>query len=218
MREVEGQRHRQAGSITQEGVRLERERGHLERMLRSLRTDLTVYGMSLEGRSRRLSTAEKVNQSRLLRENVRCLALALSGAIARQKAAHCTVNDGLVKKITEAIGLQVPEYSGDILSREKLIRPLVQVYQRQPGTQLPEAARLIQGSVALRQCLVSSEGEMARLRRACLQLLDDLHDKRAVAQVDAGVIRMRRRLVDRRAVPSFLQQGASVSQPPPPPV
>ncbi|KAF0046043.1 hypothetical protein F2P81_002572 [Scophthalmus maximus] len=52
---------------------------------------------------------------------------------------------------------------------------------------------------------------MARLRRACLQLLDDLHDKRAVAQVDAGVIRMRRRLVDRRAVPSFLQQGASDS-------
>lgn len=60
VREVEGQLRRQAGSVTQEGIKLERERGHLERMLRSLKTDLTVNRRSSEGRTRRPSTAERV--------------------------------------------------------------------------------------------------------------------------------------------------------------
>ncbi|KAL3059918.1 hypothetical protein OYC64_014506 [Pagothenia borchgrevinki] len=337
VREVEGQLRRQAGRGTQEGLRLERERGHLERMLRSLRADLTVNRRSSEGRTRRPSTAETerdgadylllcerrelaqlkqdleaalrdtltqlqalgqsgrrvldcasersrvlellplsrsaghgsaaqmfnktdplgpftpecklvlqsstltVNQSQLLREKIRKM---LSSAITRQKAVHRTVNDGLVKKVAETISLeqnltlmhaatrqavfrkqreincirqsygrvQGPEYSGDILAREKLNRPLVQVYQRHPGTQLPEAAQLIQGSAVLRRCLQSSERELARLQRSCLQLLDDQHGKRAAAQVDAAVIRMRRQQVDKRAMPSALQQGACRKQ------
>ncbi|XP_035019996.1 coiled-coil domain-containing protein 105 isoform X2 [Hippoglossus stenolepis] len=305
VREVEGHLRRQAGRVTQEGVKLERERGHLERMLRSISTDLTVNRKSSQGRKRRPASAETalgqssrrlldcaaerarvlellphsgsaagristaqtftktdpvspftpeceqvlesstvtVNQSQLLRETIRQM---LTSAIARQKAAHCTVNDGLVKKIAETVTLQQnltlmcaatrqaafrkqreincirhshdraqgPESSGDTLSREKLNRPLVQVYQRHPGTQLPEAAHLIQGSAVLRQCLRSSEGELAKLHCACLQLLDDLHGKRAAAQVDAGVIRMRRQQVDKRAMPSLLQQGASRGQVP----
>ncbi|XP_070691939.1 tektin-like protein 1 isoform X1 [Pempheris klunzingeri] len=338
VREVEGQLRRWAGRVTQEGVKLERERGHLERMLRSLRADLTVNRRSSEGRTRRPSTAETerdgadyllscerrelaqlkqdlegalrdtltqlqalgrssrqlldcagerarvlellphsgsaggprsaaqtfvkpdpispftpeskevlesstltVSQSQLLRKNIREL---LTSAISRQKAVHCTVNDSLVKKVAETVSLeqnltvmsaatrqamfrkqreincirhshgrlQGPEYSGDVLSREKLNRPLVQVYQRHPGTQLSEAAHLIQGSAVLRRCVTSSEGELARLQRACLRLLNDHHGKRAAAQVDAAVVRMRRQQVDKRAMPSFLQQVACRSQ------
>ncbi|TKS82478.1 Coiled-coil domain-containing protein 105 [Collichthys lucidus] len=301
VREVEGQLRRQAGRVTQEGIKLERERGHLEKMLSSLRTDLTMNRRSSEGRTRRPPTAETalgessrqlldcagerarvlellphsagghrssaqtfskadpvspftpeckqvlessaltVNQSKQLREDVRQM---LTSAITRQKAIHNTVNDGLVKKMAETISLQQnltlmsgatrqamfrkqreidcirhshgraqgPEYSGDILSREKLNRPLVQVYQRHPGTQLPEAAQLLQGSAVLRRCLMSSERELARLQRACLQLLDDQHGKRAAAQVDAAVVRMRRQQVDKRAMPSFLQQEACRGQ------
>ena len=66
VREVEGQLRRQAGRGTQEGLRLERERGHLERMLRSLRADLTVNRRSSEGRTRRPSTAETVSLLSLL--------------------------------------------------------------------------------------------------------------------------------------------------------
>nr|XP_046256006.1 coiled-coil domain-containing protein 105 [Scatophagus argus] len=338
VREVEGQLRRQAGRVSQEGVKLERERGHLERMLRSLTADLTVNKRSSEERTRRPSTAETdkdgadylllcerrelaqlkqdldgalrntltqlqalskcsrqlldcaservrvlellphsspagghssaaqtftrtdpigpftpgckqalessavtVNRSQQLRGNVRQM---LTSAIARQKAVHRTVNDGLVKKVAETVSLQQhltltsaatrqamfrkqreincirhshdrahgPEYSGDLLSREKLNRPLVQVYHRHPGTQLPEAAHLIQGSEVLRRCLMSSEAELARLRHACQQLQEDQRGKTAAARVDAAVIRMRRQQVDKRAVPSFLQQGACRSQ------
>ncbi|XP_041722529.2 coiled-coil domain-containing protein 105 [Coregonus clupeaformis] len=162
----------------------------------------------------------------------------IGNAIARQKAAHRTVNEALVKKIAETVTLKQnltimsaaarqaifrkqrqlncirhshdralgPEYSGDILSREKLNRPIVKVYHRHPGTELPEAAHLILGSSVLRRCLLSSEEELSRLQGTCLQLVDNLHGKRVAEQVDSAVVRLRRQLVDRQAMPTFLQQ------------
>lgn len=69
-----------------------------------------------------------------------------------------------------------------------------------------------QGSAVLKQRLLSSEGEQARLHHACLQLQDDQRGKNAAAQVDQAVIRMRRQQVDKRAMPSFLQRGACRNQ------
>ncbi|KAM9512539.1 LOW QUALITY PROTEIN: tektin-like protein 1 [Salvelinus alpinus] len=171
------------------------------------------------------STTLAVNQSQLIRENIRQM---IGNVITRQKAAHGTVNEALVKKIAETVTLKQnltimsaasrlatfrqrqlncirhshdralgPEYSGDILSREKLNRAIVNVYHRHPGTQLPEAAHLIQGSSVLRRCLLSSEEELSRLQGTCLQLVDNLHGKRAAEQVDSAVFRL----------PTFLQQG-----------
>lgn len=64
-----------------------------------------------------------------------------------------------------------------------------------------------QGSSVLRHCLQSSEEELSRLQGTCLQLVANLHGKRAAEQVDSAVVRLRRQLVDRRAMPTFLQQG-----------
>ncbi|XP_061812063.1 tektin-like protein 1 isoform X1 [Nerophis lumbriciformis] len=338
VRDVEVHLRRQAGRVNQEAIMLERERGHLEKMLHSLQASLEVNRRSSEGRTRRpansetekdgadyllaferreltqlkrdlegalrgaqsqlqalvqssrqllqfaaeraqvlellppsgsnrgcgsatqsfanadpfspvtpeckqvlQSSASALNQSRLLRAKVREM---LTGAIARQRECHRSVNDGLVKKIAETVTLEQsltlttaatrqaafrkqrevncirhshgrakgPESSSDLLSREKLNRPVVQVYHRHPGTNLPEAARLIQGSAVLRRCLESSEGELLRLQRACQRLTEQLHCKRAAAQVDAAVVRMRRQQVDKRAIPVILQQWAQRRQ------
>lgn len=66
----------------------------------------------------------------------------------------------------------------------------------------------------LRRRLASSEAELEQLRRTCLRLRDDLRAKSAAAQVDAGVVRMRRQRADPRAVPALLQQGARGGQRP----
>ncbi|XP_028326975.1 coiled-coil domain-containing protein 105 isoform X1 [Gouania willdenowi] len=355
VREVEGRLRRQVGVVSEEGVKLERERSHVEKMLSSIRTSLTVNRRSSEQRccmrtmtqqsrvqlhkrrlifthmcvceqeedgadfllqwerkqlislkhdleaalgeslsqlqalaesSRRLQacaseralvleltpcsgstgakndsqTFEKtdpispftpecnqalqmsslaVSQSQQLRQKLR---LMLTDAIAKQEVVHTTVNDGLMKKMAETVTLQQnlsvsravtrhatyrkqrevnsirysqgraqgPERSSDLLSREKLTRPMVQVYQRHQGTQrLPEAKLLIQGCAMLSHCLRVSEDQLTMLQTTSLKLLDDLRAKTAAAQVDAAIVRMRRQQVDKRAVAAVLQQGAT---------
>lgn len=64
----------------------------------------------------------------------------------------------------------------------------------------------------LRRCLSASASELARLQRARLQVVDDQRGKTSAAKVDASVLRMRRQHVDKRAMPSLLQQEARRSE------
>ncbi|XP_056458812.1 coiled-coil domain-containing protein 105 [Gadus chalcogrammus] len=266
VREVELRLRRQAGRSSQEIAKLERERAHLEMMLRSLRNDLQVnrecagqrterrpvcqrdgadlmlawerreltemkhdveetlrktqqqlqvldessrdlqmwssqqalvlvllphrgsvpaphpppaatrtlpptYGFTSESEQVLDSSSLAINQSQRLREQIRH---ALSEVVARQRASQHVVNGGLVKKVAETVTLerslvltaaatrhaasrkqrevdslshgraQGPESSSDVFCRERRGRPLVQVYQRHPGTELPEATHLLQ--------------------------------------------------------------------------
>uniref|UniRef100_A0AAY4E652 Coiled-coil domain-containing protein 105 n=1 Tax=Denticeps clupeoides TaxID=299321 RepID=A0AAY4E652_9TELE len=165
------------------------------------------------------STKMVISQSESLREDVR---QKIGAAIARQRAAHHLVNEGLGTKIAETIRLQVhrlsfasrercsplatamgPVSSGDLFCREKLDRPLVEAYQRHPAPKLPEPSDITQGMAVLRHHLDSSEKELAELRGVRLQLVEDLHGKKAAARVDSSIIRLRRRLV--QPMPLYVQ-------------
>ncbi|XP_030225930.1 coiled-coil domain-containing protein 105 [Gadus morhua] len=329
VREVELRLRRQAGRSSQEIAKLERERAHLEMMLRSIRNDLQVnresagqrterrpqrdgadlmlawerreltemkhdveetlrktqqqlqvldessrdlqmwssqqalvlvllphrgsvptphpppaatrtlpptYGFTSESEQVLDSSSLAINQSQRLREQIRH---ALSEVVARQRASQHVVNGGLVKKVAETVTLerslvltaaatrhaasrkqrevdslrlshgraQGPESSSDVFCRERLGRPVVQVYQRHPGTELPEATHLLQGSAVLGYRLGESEDDAARLRRCFLQLCGEARGKRAAARRDTTVVRMRLQRGDKRVIPHILQQG-----------
>lgn len=62
VREVEAQLRRQVSKVSKEATKLERERGHLEKVLQSLKHDIQVNKWSVEGRTRRPASTELVSR------------------------------------------------------------------------------------------------------------------------------------------------------------
>uniref|UniRef100_A0A8C1GS69 Coiled-coil domain containing 105 n=1 Tax=Cyprinus carpio TaxID=7962 RepID=A0A8C1GS69_CYPCA len=93
-----------------------------------------------------------------------------------------------------------PVCSADLYCRERLSRPMTQLYGRHSSSGLPESDLLTQGSTMLRKHLESSGKEIAKLQVTHQQLEDDKYGKRAAASVDSAVIRLRGRLVRPQSV------------------
>lgn len=91
-----------------------------------------------------------------------------------------------------------PVMSADLTTRERLDRPMVRVFQRHPGTQLPEAQQIIEGGDGLLQSLTATSRNIGLLRLASLRLDDDIRSKSAAASTDGSIIRLRRRKSDHR--------------------
>ncbi|CAI8026580.1 Coiled-coil domain-containing protein 105 [Geodia barretti] len=93
-----------------------------------------------------------------------------------------------------------PESIANLTTRERLDRPLVKVYQRHPSTELPEAAHFAQASAAYTESLQATRKNVMLLRLAQKGLQADIRDKKTAAEVDSGIVRLRRQKASHRWV------------------
>nr|XP_056723348.1 coiled-coil domain-containing protein 105 [Euleptes europaea] len=83
-------------------------------------------------------------------------------------------------------------------TREKLTRPMVQVYQRHVGTQLPEAAILNQSTAQLDRSIVDTAKNIQNLNNTRCYLQQRIHDKETGYHVDGSIKRLRQRRIHPR--------------------
>ncbi|XP_007910432.2 coiled-coil domain-containing protein 105 isoform X1 [Callorhinchus milii] len=85
-----------------------------------------------------------------------------------------------------------PEKSTDLTTRERLDRPMVRVFQRHAGNQLPEAATLVKGTGMLKKTLEETNRNIRLLHLARKQLNSNARDKKYGFTVDSGIVRLRK--------------------------
>ncbi|KAH0630358.1 hypothetical protein JD844_013310 [Phrynosoma platyrhinos] len=95
-------------------------------------------------------------------------------------------------RITRGMALG-PESSKYLETRERLTRPVVQVFQRHVGTQLPEAAILNQSTAQLDRSIADTADNISHLKATQRYLRECIHDKQTGYEVDGSIKRLRQR-------------------------
>ncbi|XP_071068874.1 tektin-like protein 1 isoform X2 [Dasypus novemcinctus] len=132
------------------------------------------------------SLAQKMRETTELKERMNMTLGLMRGTIHRcmKFNQEMYVTRGLIKG---------PLSKKHLETREKLDRPLVRVYQRHVGTQLPEAMRLAQGTDLLQRHISHVEKNLNQLLSSRKHLAWSLHCKKLGHDVDFNVVRLRLR-------------------------
>ncbi|KAM6216820.1 tektin-like protein 1 [Rhynchocyon petersi] len=133
--------------------------------------------------------AQKMRETKELRDKMNVALGLMRGTINR-----CTK---FSQEMYNNLGfIEGPLSHSHLETREKLDRPLVRVYQRHVGTQLPEASRLTQGAGKLQSHIVQVEKNLHALQAEHKRLSRNLNCKNLGYDVDHNVVRLRLRQQD----------------------
>ncbi|XP_002761875.3 tektin-like protein 1 [Callithrix jacchus] len=159
------------------------------------------------------SLGQKARETLELKERLNMTLGLMRGTIHRctkyNQEMHTTC--GLIKG---------PLWKGHLETGEKLDRPLVRMYQRHVGTQLPEAARLAQGTDRVQRHITHVEKNLDELLAKHRSLTRGLNCKNVGLEVDHSVVRLRLRQRHPRVCYEQAQRLVKCwdrSSPPPPP-
>ncbi|XP_027275359.1 coiled-coil domain-containing protein 105 isoform X2 [Cricetulus griseus] len=130
--------------------------------------------------------AQKMRETLELKERMTMTLGLMRGTIHRcmKFNQEMYVTRGLIKG---------PLLKRDLEAREKLNRPLVRMYQKHVGTQLPEATHLAQGTDKLTRHNLHMEKNLEELRTTHDNLAWSLKCKKIGHDVDYDVVRLRQR-------------------------
>uniref|UniRef100_A0A8C9PGU1 Coiled-coil domain containing 105 n=1 Tax=Spermophilus dauricus TaxID=99837 RepID=A0A8C9PGU1_SPEDA len=132
------------------------------------------------------SLAQKMRETLELKERINMTLGLMRGTIHRctKFSQEMDVTRGLIKG---------PLSKSHLATREKLNRPLVLMHQKHVGTQLPEAARLVQGTDKLQRHITHAEKNLKELLATRDDLTWSLNCKKIGHDVDYNVVRLRLR-------------------------
>ncbi|XP_025221830.1 coiled-coil domain-containing protein 105 [Theropithecus gelada] len=132
------------------------------------------------------SLAQKASETLELKERLTMTLGLMRGTIHRctKYNQEMYTTHGLIKGPLSKVHLE---------TGEKLDRPLVRMYQRHVGTQLPEAARLAQGTDKLQRHITHLEKNLDELLATHKNLTWGLNCKTIGHEVDGSVVRLRLR-------------------------
>ncbi|XP_006262905.2 tektin-like protein 1 [Alligator mississippiensis] len=138
------------------------------------------------------SLQRKMNETMALKERLYMVMGGMRSTLNRCQRFHDEMS------ITHGMTMG-PESSKYQETREKLTRPIVRVYQRHVGTQLPEANILTQGSTLLESSMQNAARNVERMQHTKEHLRSSIHDKQMGFDVDASIQRLRRRRMHPRS-------------------
>lgn len=188
------------GPYTPEAAEAIDETRHLIGQSRDMRTDTAIAIDTAEKEEKRLHDSVNDSLTTRLAETVTLMQHLNMGEAENRMAFNKNARHYELTDVSRGYNLGPVAY-GDLQTRERLDRPMVKVYQRHPGTNVPDARELIRANNTLETSLENTQKNLALLHLSNIRIKDDQKDKKAAADIDASIIRFRKKKADHRWVP-----------------